>query len=44
MPIGKIKYRNHIEGDAIYHLKEIVIPNPQSIPESRERTEELLVE
>ncbi len=44
MPIGKIKYRNHIDGDAIYHLKEIIIPDPQCIPEDKEKTEDLLIE
>lgn len=44
VPIGKIKYRNHIDGDNIYHLKEIIIPNPQSVPEDKEKTEDLLIE
>jgi hypothetical protein len=30
--MSKIRYRNHIDGDAIYHLKEIVIPDPRILP------------
>jgi len=30
--MGKIRYRNHIEGDSIYHLKYIVIPCPMAVP------------
>jgi len=32
IPISKIKQRNKIDGDSIYYLKEIVIPNPKTGP------------
>jgi hypothetical protein len=44
VPIGRIKHRNHIDSDYIYHLKEIIIPNPETIPVPKERTEEILIE
>lgn len=44
VPVGKIKYRNQIEGDAIYHLKIIIIPNPKVIPLEKEKTENILIE
>ena len=44
MPIGQIKRRNHIEGDSIYHLKFIVIPDPKATPTNRERTEDMKIE
>ena len=44
VPINKIKHRNSIEGDNIYHLKIIFIPNPNCIPTPKEKTEEMLIE
>jgi hypothetical protein len=32
VPIGRIRQRNHIDGDYFYHLKEIIIPNPETMP------------
>lgn len=44
MPISKIRHRNSIEGDSIYHLKILMIPDPQVEPRQKERTEELMIE
>ena len=44
VPISKIRLRNHIEGDCIYHLKEIMIPNATSTPVSKEQSDDLKVE
>ena len=44
MPIGRIKQRNHIDSDQIYHMKFIVIPQPTILPEKKEQTENMIIE
>jgi hypothetical protein len=39
VPISKIKRRNQLDGDAIYYLKQVVIPNPKNVPEKQARTQ-----
>jgi hypothetical protein len=44
VPISKIRYRNQLDGDNIYHLKHIIIPDPLIIPMAKDKTEALLIE
>ena len=42
--MSRIKQRNHIDSDQIYHLKYIIIPEPKIMPEKKEKTQDLVAE